>query len=392
NIDYFVVAPSASLKTSQPFVAMPSGDVKQFQVSKGQIQVIDNSTLFKQLLGFNKSNYPEESYIVGVFKFAPQGIYPVTTSDKMKDALNLSMHEESHANLVYLAYADAARNQSPLEAQVWETIGAVELEDHFAADARMAGAIQDTQSNLKTAIATEQQTIKLYDMYAKTAQSNGDQKVASTFQDLAQMERNHLNTFQKALTAMQNNQTGTLQSLATANTSVSKVPVKSGSPQAQGQVLADLDESLKLAAYEHALYYYYARMAVSQAQPEVGAIFYSISQEESEHAFNTLGNLAGAVSPRVTDNLVTSVAAEREANNRYVSQSHLAQSLDENVIALQLYFNGYMETGHGDCYQTLLLNHLGASNVTPGNTTPTNMTPTNMTDHDNTTPHDDDEK
>ena len=71
--------------------------------------------------------------------------------------MDATMHGESFANAKYLTYAQIAqRTKQPRLAKLWESTGAVELEEHFAeAASRFAGLVGPTANNLRDAIRGE---------------------------------------------------------------------------------------------------------------------------------------------------------------------------------------------------------------------------------------------
>lgn len=116
-----------------------------------------------------------------------------TVAADLADALN----SEATAWAQYDQWADHAANTgSPRLAALFAAIGAVELEEHFATEANLAGLVGDRNHNLAASIASEQDAIMMYARYATAADARGDATAADLFREVRGDEQGHLRSFQ----------------------------------------------------------------------------------------------------------------------------------------------------------------------------------------------------
>jgi rubrerythrin len=118
--------------------------------------------------------------------------------------LRTAMHGEAFAYAKYMRYADQARRDgNPAVAQLFTNTANVELNEHFAMLATLAGLVAtDTNANLQDAINGEQHEADImYPDYARQADQAGNPQAANLFQEIAGDEKTHQQTFQTALTA-----------------------------------------------------------------------------------------------------------------------------------------------------------------------------------------------
>lgn len=111
------------------------------------------------------------------------------------------MHGEAFAHAKYLLFAEHARRTGhPALARLWAGAAGVELHEHFAEEAKLAGLVRKTRTNLVKTIVNEryEATVK-YPRFARRAEAVGDIKVARVFRDNARDEARHARAFQRAL-------------------------------------------------------------------------------------------------------------------------------------------------------------------------------------------------
>ena len=114
------------------------------------------------------------------------------------------MQGEAFAYAKYMRYADQARRDgNTAVAQLFTNTANVELNEHFAALANLAGLVSpDTNANLTDAINGEQHEADvMYPDYARQADQAANTQAANLFREIAGDEKSHQQDFQKALTA-----------------------------------------------------------------------------------------------------------------------------------------------------------------------------------------------
>jgi rubrerythrin len=118
--------------------------------------------------------------------------------------LRTAMQGEAFAYAKYRRYAGQARRDgNPAVAQLFTSTANVELNEHFAMLATLAGLVATgTNANLQDAINGEQHEADvMYPDYARQADQAGNPQAANLFREIAGDEKTHQQTFQKALTA-----------------------------------------------------------------------------------------------------------------------------------------------------------------------------------------------
>lgn len=118
--------------------------------------------------------------------------------------LRTAMQGEAFAYAKYMRYADQARRAgNPAVAQLFTNTADVELNEHFAMLATLAGLVAtDTNANLQDAINGEQHEADvMYPDYARQADQAGNAQAANLFREIAGDEKSHQQKFQATLTA-----------------------------------------------------------------------------------------------------------------------------------------------------------------------------------------------
>ena len=117
--------------------------------------------------------------------------------------LRTAMQGEAFAYAKYMRYADQARRGgNALVAQLFTDTANVELNQHFAELATLAGLVSaDTDANLTDAINGERHEADvLYPDYARRADQAGNPQAASLFREIAGDEKTHQQAFETART------------------------------------------------------------------------------------------------------------------------------------------------------------------------------------------------
>jgi len=123
------------------------------------------------------------------------------------------MHAQTHENVVaalrgeafaharYLLFAAAARKRGDARlASMFEGIAAVELQEHFAELAELAGLVGADEDNIRAAIQDENVEVEVtYPQFAEQARVAGQLAAAERFEEMAEDEREHEKTLEEAL-------------------------------------------------------------------------------------------------------------------------------------------------------------------------------------------------
>ncbi|WP_445281852.1 ferritin family protein [Streptomyces sp. DSM 118148] len=120
---------------------------------------------------------------------------------RTKANLDTALHGEALAHAKYMLFAAYARQSGNTAlARLWEGTAKVELQEHFAGEAVLAGLVHTTKTNLRTAVTGEHnEATTVYPQFAQRATAVGDTAAARYFRDTAADEAKHAAAFQKAL-------------------------------------------------------------------------------------------------------------------------------------------------------------------------------------------------
>ncbi|GAA3419513.1 ferritin family protein [Streptosporangium vulgare] len=129
---------------------------------------------------------------------------PEVSSPRTLRNLRSAIGGEAFAHAKYALYAERARaTGQPELAALFDRTAQVELTEHFAEEAKLAGLVRDTKSNLCEAIAGEnREGNRMYPTYARQAATIGDTTVAELLTDTASDELGHARAFTGALSAL----------------------------------------------------------------------------------------------------------------------------------------------------------------------------------------------
>ena len=122
-------------------------------------------------------------------------------SAQTKNDLLTAMHGEAFAHAKYLAYAQAARaSGSPGLAQLFTGTSKIELREHFASEANLAGLAGSNRANLLDAVNGETaEATAIYPAAAQQAYLAGEPAVGNLFMQTAHDEAHHATSFINAL-------------------------------------------------------------------------------------------------------------------------------------------------------------------------------------------------
>ncbi|WP_127361148.1 ferritin family protein [Actinacidiphila soli] len=130
----------------------------------------------------------------------PAGL-PQVKAARTKANLDTAMHGEALAHAKYMLFAARANQTGNTAlARLWKGTAGVEVHEHFAGEAVLAGLVRTTKANLRKAITGEHnEATNLYPGFAKRATAAGDTATARYFRDTAADEARHTAAFQRAL-------------------------------------------------------------------------------------------------------------------------------------------------------------------------------------------------
>ncbi|MFE0348946.1 ferritin family protein [Streptomyces griseoluteus] len=139
---------------------------------------------------------PSKADVVAV----PAGL-PKVKAARTKANLDTALHGEALAHAKYMLFAAHAKQTGNAAlARLWEGTAKIELHEHLAGEAVLAGLVRTTRENLRTAITGEhKEATTVYPGFAKRATAVGDTAAPRYFRDTAADEAKHAAAFQKAL-------------------------------------------------------------------------------------------------------------------------------------------------------------------------------------------------
>lgn len=112
-----------------------------------------------------------------------------------------AMRGEAAAHARYRLFAAAARKQGEDRlASMFDGIAAVELQEHFAELAELAGLVGTDADNIRGAIIDENREVQeTYPRFSRQARGAGETAVAELFEEMAEDEREHEKALEQAL-------------------------------------------------------------------------------------------------------------------------------------------------------------------------------------------------
>ena len=181
--------------------AKAAGDTKAAQLfSEIARDEASHRDLFRQALtAITGSGSAPAGPIVHV---APLTRETAQVKTQTRQDLLTAVHGEAFAHALYLTYAQAAQAQGLANlAKLFQRTATVELREHFAAEANLAGLVGTDRSNLISAVAGETNEANvLYPNAARQAYAVGERPyVGNLFMRTANQETRHVTHFTAAL-------------------------------------------------------------------------------------------------------------------------------------------------------------------------------------------------
>lgn len=118
-----------------------------------------------------------------------------------RENLLAAMHGEAFAHAKYTLYAEQARrNGREALAELFEKTAEIELQEHFAEEAELAGLLGSDEENLRDAITGESYEVEtMYRTFAEQATAAGETAAADRFLEVRSDELKHRTLFEAAL-------------------------------------------------------------------------------------------------------------------------------------------------------------------------------------------------
>jgi rubrerythrin len=112
-----------------------------------------------------------------------------------------ALHGEAFAYARYRLFAKAARQRGDDRlASMFDGLAAVELDEHFAELAELAGLVGTDADNIRAALDDENEEVETrYPEFADQARLAGEPAVAARFEEITEDERTHEKTLEQAL-------------------------------------------------------------------------------------------------------------------------------------------------------------------------------------------------
>jgi rubrerythrin len=169
-----------------------------------------------------------------------------------------AMHGEAFAYAKYTAYAlQAARTHQTALATLFSGTAPVELQEHFAGEAVLAGLVGTNAANLQDSIEGETwEHKKMYPGFAAQATTDGCNAAAALFTEIAVDEGGHAAAYTLALQAL----TDSAVRVPTPQT-VDPVVITASTPACTGQTQDNLLAAMHGEAFAYAKYTAYALQA-----------------------------------------------------------------------------------------------------------------------------------
>ncbi len=254
-----------------------------------------------------------------------------------------AMHGEAFAYAKYTAFAGhAARTGKPAVAKLFQRTAGVELNDHFADEAVIAGLVGSTEANLADAIAGETyEATTMYPAFAAQATAEGCTVAAELFTEIAADEAVHAAAYQTAL-----------NSLTDASVSVPApqvadvVTIVKSDPACAGATQTNLLDAMHGESFAQAKYRLYATQAAKTGKPAIAALFSGTAKVELREHFAGEAVLAGLVGT-TTANLKTAIGGETyEATVMYPDFASQAKAAGDRAAAKEFRTAGRQEASH----------------------------------------------
>src|SRR5450759_4180558 len=270
-----------------------------------------------------------------------------------------AMHGEAFAYAKYTAYAlQAARTHQTALATLFSGTAQVELQEHFAGEAVLAGLVGTNAANLQDSITGETwEHETMYPGFAAQATADKCTAAAALFTEIAVDEGGHAAAYTLALKAL----TDPLVSVPTPQT-VDPVVITASTPACTGQTQVNLEAAMHGEAFAYAKYTAYALQATRTQQTALATLFSGTAQVELQEHFAAEAVLAGLVGSNAA-NLQDSIAGETWEHTTMYPGFAKQATKDKCTAAAALFTEiAVDEGGHAAAY-TLALQSLTDSVV-----------------------------
>src|SRR5665811_497824 len=230
---------------------------------------------------------------------------PACTGQTQVNLLD-AMHGEAFAYAKYTAYAlQAARTHQTALAKLFSGTAQVELQEHFAAEAVLAGLVGTNAANLQESIKGETwEHETMYPGFAAQADTDNCPAAAALFTEIAVDEGGHAAAYTLALQAL----TDSAVKVPKPQT-VDPVVITASTPACTGQTQVNLLDAMHGEAFAYAKYTAYALQAARTHQTAVAKLFSGTAQVELQEHFAAEAVLAGLVGTNAA-NLQESITGE----------------------------------------------------------------------------------
>lgn len=262
-----------------------------------------------------------------------------------------AMNGEAFAYAKYSAFAgQAARTGKSSVARLFTRTAKVELSDHFAEEAKVAGLVGSDQANLTDAITGEtDEATTMYPGFAAVATAEGCTVAADLFTEIAADEAVHAAAYKTALASLSD-----ASVTVPAPQVVDPVTIMASSPACSGQTQVNLLAAMHGEAFAQAKYNLYADHAARTGHPAIAKLFRGTATVELTEHFAGEAVLAGLVGSNRT-NLKTAIAGETyETKTMYPAFSREAAAAGDRAAARMFWTIGREEGAHAHAFAAAL--------------------------------------
>jgi len=252
--------------------------------------------------------------------------------------------------LMPTASVASAGTHQPAVAELFSGTAQVELQEHFAAEAVLAGLVAGNAANLRDAIAGEKyEHTTMYPRFARQATKEGCTAAAALFTEIAADEGGHASAYMRALKAL----TDSKVEVPKPQT-VDPVVITASKPACARQTQVNLEDAMHGEAFAYAKYSAYALQAARTHQTALAKLFSGTAQVELQEHFAAEAVLAGLVASNAA-NLRDAIAGEKyEHTTMY--PGFAAQATKDRCTAAAALFTEIAadEGGHAAAYTRAL--------------------------------------
>src|SRR5664280_3638309 len=265
--------------------------------------------------------------------------------------LEAAMHGEAFAYAKYTAYAlQAARTHQTALAKLFSGTAQVELQEHFAGEAVLAGLVASNAANLQDSITGETwEHTTMYPEFATQATADNCPAAAALFTEIAVDEGGHAAAYTVALQSLTNPKVKVPKPQT-----VDPVVITASTPACTGQTQVNLEAAMHGEAFAYAKYTAYALQAARTHQTAVAKLFSGTAQVELQEHFAAEAVLAGLVASNAA-NLQDSITGETWEHTTMYPEFATQATADNCPAAAALFTEiAVDEGGHAAAYTVAL--------------------------------------